>query len=243
MKAPVLQLVDVTRRFPGVLALDDVSFDVLPGEVHALVGENGAGKSTLINLVSGVLQPDSGHLQFAGTRVNVADPVAARRLGIATVHQEADFFPTLSVAENMALLQGLPVNRLGLIRWDDVHAQARRAVDAIDEPIDVGQPASQLSIAHRHMGRPAAGPSGHPGRADQRTDGGRGGVVVCTNRSHERKQCRHSNSMVQNRASRAVLPPTVCWPGDWRNEGSVSCSSFIVVGTSITGSGDSYDRD
>lgn len=156
MKAPVLQLVDVTRRFPGVLALDDVSFDVLPGEVHALVGENGAGKSTLINLVSGVLQPDSGHLQFAGTRVNVADPVAARRLGIATVHQEADFFPTLSVAENMALLQGLPVNRLGLIRWDDVHAQARRAVDAIGEPIDVGQPASQLSIAHRHMVQIAA---------------------------------------------------------------------------------------
>ena len=104
----LLELRNVSRSFPGVQALDDVCFDLRAGEVHALVGENGAGKSTLINVVSGVFEPDVGKVLLEGQLVRLADPVAARRLGIVTVHQEAELFGDLSVAENMALMQGVP---------------------------------------------------------------------------------------------------------------------------------------
>ena len=115
-----LQLVNVTRRFPGVIALDRVDFDLHAGEVHALVGENGAGKSTLISLVAGVLQPDEGQILLDGQPAGLTDPVTARRKGIATVPQEADLFGSLSVAENMALAQGLPTGALNLVRWRTV---------------------------------------------------------------------------------------------------------------------------
>src|SRR3954447_15747086 len=105
---PLLELEDVTKRFPGVLALDRVDFDLRAGEIHALVGENGAGKSTLIQLISGVLAPDAGWILVGGKPAGLTDPVEARRRGILAVHQEADFFGALSVAENMALARGLP---------------------------------------------------------------------------------------------------------------------------------------
>ena len=109
----LLKLDQVTKSFPGVHALSGVDFDVRPGEVHALGGENGAGKSTLINIVSGVLQPESGWCRLEGHVCKWRDPVAARKMGIVTVHQEADFPPTLSVAENIALQHGLPTKKLG----------------------------------------------------------------------------------------------------------------------------------
>ncbi len=153
---PVLQLIDVSRSFPGVLALRNVNFDVRTGEVHALVGENGAGKSTLINIVSGVLPPHSGELLLQGQPVRFSNPVAARTRGIITVHQEAELFPTLSVAENMALGQGLPATKLGCVAWAKVESAARKAVAHIGEAIDVRIPAARLSIAHRHMTQVAA---------------------------------------------------------------------------------------
>jgi len=153
---PVLELARVTRTFPGIVALRDVSFELVPGEVHALVGENGAGKSTLINLVSGVLKPDRGELLFEGQGRRITDPVAARGLGIVTVHQEADFFPTLSVAENLALLHGLPTNRFGTVSWHQINESARRSIEAVGEAIDVTGVASGLSVAHRHMAQIAA---------------------------------------------------------------------------------------
>lgn len=152
----LLELVDVTRSFPGVLALDGVSFDVRRGEVHALVGENGAGKSTLINVLSGVLQPDAGRIRLDGQDVELRDPVNARHRGIVTVHQEAELFASLSVAENMALAQGLPVRGGGLVRWSQVFADAQAAVDGVNESIDIHQPASHLSVAHRQMTQIAA---------------------------------------------------------------------------------------
>ena len=112
-----LELQKIRRTFPGVVALDDVDFELRSGEVHGLVGENGAGKSTLINLACGVLKPESGIIQLEGQPVRILNPVAARKLGIITVHQEAVFFPTLAVAENMALLYGLPTNSWGLVDW------------------------------------------------------------------------------------------------------------------------------
>ncbi|MEX0675543.1 MAG: ATP-binding cassette domain-containing protein [Pirellulales bacterium] len=154
--APLLRLVDVTRRFPGVVALDRVSFDLAAGEVHALVGENGAGKSTLINILAGVIPSDEGSMMLAGRRVVWANPVEARRHGIVTVHQEAELFPTLSVAENMALEQGLPAGPAGWVRWREIYGQAQRAVALVGETIDVRAPGEQLSVAQRHMTQIAA---------------------------------------------------------------------------------------
>ncbi len=146
----------ITRSFPGALALDDVSFDLFPGEVHALVGENGAGKSTLINVLSGVLPPDRGSVALFGSEVRLDSPVACRRLGIATMHQEAEHFSDLSVAENMALLHGLPANSWGLVDWRQIIRAAQESVAEIGEPIDVRQQAGRLSIAQLQMTQVAA---------------------------------------------------------------------------------------
>ena len=155
-KPPILRAVNIRRTFPGVVALDGVSLDLYPGEVHALVGENGAGKSTLIKIICGALAPDSGELFFQGREVSWPTPVAARAQGMVTVHQEPELFPTLSVAENMALAGGLPLRRAGLVDWNRVHRQARETVRQIGETIDVRQPASRLSVAHRQMIQVAA---------------------------------------------------------------------------------------
>ena len=148
---PILQVVSIRRTFPGVVALSGVSLDLLPGEVHALVGENGAGKSTLIKIICGALAPDSGELFYQGREVRWPTPVAARAQGMVTVHQEPELFPTLSVAENMALATGLPLRGFGLVDWNRVHRRARETVGQMGETIDVRQPASQLSVAHRQM--------------------------------------------------------------------------------------------
>jgi ABC-type sugar transport system ATPase subunit/ribose/xylose/arabinose/galactoside ABC-type transport system permease subunit len=153
---PLLELEGITKRFPGVLALDQVDFAVNPGEVHALVGENGAGKSTLIQIISGVLAPDAGRIDVEGRPVRLSSPVAARRLGIVAVHQEADLFGSLSIAENMALARGLPRGVLGNVLWRRVRDEARAAVDELDEPIDVRRPAARLGVAQRHLVQVAA---------------------------------------------------------------------------------------
>jgi ABC-type sugar transport system ATPase subunit/ribose/xylose/arabinose/galactoside ABC-type transport system permease subunit len=154
--AAILEVKGVSRRFAGVLALDRVSLAVEPGQVHALVGENGAGKSTLINLIAGVLAPDDGEILLDGKPAGLHHPVIARQKGIVTVHQEADLFPTLSVAENMALANGLPSNRLGQVRWSEVRQRAQRAVEPLGQPLDIRQPASHLSVAQRHLTQVAA---------------------------------------------------------------------------------------
>ncbi len=155
MSPPALELIEVSRSFPGVQAMDRVTFSLQPGEVHAIVGENGAGKSTLINVVSGVLKPDSGSIRLKNAEVQLRDPVDVRSRGIVTVHQEAELFPTLSVAENMALTTGLPLSH-GVVDWKAIEQTAREAVRHVGETIDVNAPAAQLSVAHRHMTHVAA---------------------------------------------------------------------------------------
>src|SRR6202162_6055125 len=93
----------ITKRFPGVLALDGVSFEVERGHCHALIGENGAGKSTLGKILAGVYTADGGEILLDGHPVHAATPLAARQLGIAMVHQELAFCPNLTVAENLCL--------------------------------------------------------------------------------------------------------------------------------------------
>src|SRR5690348_3039149 len=99
-QSPLLQIDAVTKIFPGVRALDDVTFSVRRGEVHGLVGENGAGKSTLMAVASGALVPESGRVVLDGVEI-VGDTEQARRLGLAIVRQEPALMPDLTVAENL----------------------------------------------------------------------------------------------------------------------------------------------
>ena len=98
-KQPLLRMSGICKRFGGVAALDGVNFDLLPGEVHALLGENGAGKSTLIKILAGIHQPDEGELFVDGRRVQVRDVSHAERLGIRSIHQELSLAPNLSVGD------------------------------------------------------------------------------------------------------------------------------------------------
>ena len=95
------ELLSVSKWFGATQALDGVSLDLLPGEVHALVGENGAGKSTVVKILAGLFPPDSGSVVLAGTPTEIRGPAHARTLGIAVVHQEPRLFPDLTVAENV----------------------------------------------------------------------------------------------------------------------------------------------
>jgi ABC-type sugar transport system ATPase subunit len=117
--SPLLSVKNLSRHFPGVLALDNVSFDVLPGEVHALVGENGAGKSTLINILAGIMQPSSGTLEMHGQRTVFHDPLQAQRAGIATIFQEFNLLPHLSVGENIFLTR--EPRRGPVINWKELN--------------------------------------------------------------------------------------------------------------------------
>ncbi len=98
-----LDLKGITKAFPGVLANDDVSFSVAPGEIHALLGENGAGKSTLVKMIYGIMQPDAGEIRFDGEPVHVASPKAARAMGVGMVFQHFSLFEPMTVLENIAL--------------------------------------------------------------------------------------------------------------------------------------------
>jgi rhamnose transport system ATP-binding protein len=138
---PALSLLNVSKSFPGVRALDDVSFDVWPGEVHALLGENGAGKSTLIKIVSGVYPPDSGEIRINGRKVNFAHPREAQTHGIATIYQEFSLYPELTVAEN--IFSGNMPRALGGLALDWRRAAKESA--ALLESLD----ASDLSVRSR----------------------------------------------------------------------------------------------
>jgi general nucleoside transport system ATP-binding protein len=102
-QTPRLQLKGITKRFPGVLANDNVSFSVKPGEIHALLGENGAGKSTLVKMIYGIMQPNAGEIRWNGTAMTIANPKAARKLGIGMVFQHFSLFEAMTVLENIAL--------------------------------------------------------------------------------------------------------------------------------------------
>jgi len=121
-RAPMLEMIGVTKRFPGVLANDNVDFDVLPGEVHTLLGENGAGKSTLMKVLYGIYPPDEGQVRLDGRPVSISKPSDAIALGIGMVHQHFMLVQTLTVAENVAL---------GIDSWHTVFTD----LDAVSERI------------------------------------------------------------------------------------------------------------
>jgi len=144
----------ITKRFPGVLALDDVSLTIERGECHAIVGENGAGKSTLGKILSGVYTADSGKIQINGKLVFPSDPLAARRLGIAMVHQELAFCPNLSVAENLCL-GNLP-GKAGFISRKEIRLQAQTMLAEIGADIPPDALIGNLSTGQEQMVQIAA---------------------------------------------------------------------------------------
>ena len=101
--AAILKIRGITKTYPGVRALQDVSFDVEEGTIHAIMGENGAGKSTLMQIIAGAQRPDSGVIEFGGRELHFANPAQAQAAGIAIVYQELNLSPNLSVAENIFL--------------------------------------------------------------------------------------------------------------------------------------------
>jgi rhamnose transport system ATP-binding protein len=145
---PVLALEGIGKSFPGVQALKAVSFDVVAGEVHALLGENGAGKSTLIKIMSGVHHADEGTIRLDGRPIRLDDPHQARRAGIATIYQELLLFPELTVAENL-FMGHAPRRRLGL-DWRAMRARARALLDSLDiHDLDPAQVVGTLSVGNR----------------------------------------------------------------------------------------------
>jgi ABC-type sugar transport system ATPase subunit len=149
----VLEARTVSKAFPGVKALDEVSLALLPGEVHALVGENGAGKSTLISILAGAAQPDAGQVAMHGREVHIATPAAAKKHGIATIFQELSIQPWLSVAANVVLGNepGRPGMR-SLLSARRVEAVAREALDRLGaHEIPVEAEAGRLSTGQKQL--------------------------------------------------------------------------------------------
>lgn len=144
-----VELRGVSKSFAGVRVLSDVSFDMRPGEVHALMGENGAGKSTLIKIMAGLHQPDEGMVLINGSPVRFSSPRDAHLAGIATVHQELLLFPELTVAENIFLGQ-TPKTPLGTIDWSRMRHRARLLLDSLDSgDLDIDQKVASLSVGNR----------------------------------------------------------------------------------------------
>ncbi len=146
----VLSVSKVTKTFPGVKALDAVSFDIRAGEVHALVGENGAGKSTLMKVLAGLHAPDGGEIIHQGEPIRVNSPLEARRRGILLIHQELSLSPELSVAENI-YLGAWPTNALGVLRKRKLRRDAQAALDALGSDIRPESRVGDLSIARQQM--------------------------------------------------------------------------------------------
>src|SRR5580704_10014660 len=146
----ILELRGITKDFPGVRAVDQVDFDLRRGEVHAIVGENGAGKSTLMNILGGVLQPDSGDFFLDGRAIRFTDAADAGRNGIAVVFQELSLVPSLSVAENI-YFNRQPTDRLGFVASRKLHKAARQLLRLFKLDVNPARAVAELSMAHRQI--------------------------------------------------------------------------------------------
>lgn len=141
----ILRMDNIYKSFPGVQALEDVSFCLKKGEIHALVGENGAGKSTLIKVMTGVERLDQGEMYYEGERIRIRSPQHAHGIGISTVYQEINLCTNLSVAEN--LLLGREPRRFGMIDWMAMNKRADEIMQDLDVDIDVTAPLATFSTA------------------------------------------------------------------------------------------------
>src|SRR5436190_12657806 len=147
--APVLEMRHIRKTFPGVVALDDVDFDLRRGEVHILLGENGAGKSTLMKILSGAYQKSAGQIIFDGQDVEIKNPKHAQTLGISTIYQEFNLIPHLSAGENIFL--GREPRRFGLIDQGAIFQESTRALNGLGVTLDPRQLIKKLKVAEQQM--------------------------------------------------------------------------------------------
>ncbi len=147
---PLWELHGISKAFPGVQALDDVSFAVYSGEVHALLGENGSGKSTLAKCLAGVHQPESGQMRFQGSEVTFRNPMEARQTGVATIYQEFSLVPSLTVAENI-FLGRYPRNVVGTIDWSAARKATVKVLESLSLKIDPDAVVQGLSVAEQQL--------------------------------------------------------------------------------------------
>ncbi|ETX13911.1 sugar ABC transporter ATP-binding protein [Roseivivax halodurans JCM 10272] len=150
MSQAILKVEGITKTFPGVKALDNVSFDIRPGEVHALVGENGAGKSTLMKTLAGLHRCDGGEIFYQGAPLSLSGPLDARRKGILLIHQELSLSPELSVAENI-YLGAWQTNRFGMLKKRELRRNATTALEALGCGFGPDVRLGTLSVAMQQM--------------------------------------------------------------------------------------------
>jgi ribose transport system ATP-binding protein len=141
----------IRKQYPGVLALQDVSFELRAGEVHCLLGENGAGKSTLMKILSGAIRKDGGKISIDGTEIDISSPSDARKHGIGMIYQDFKLVPELSVAENIFLGNEPKKSGSPFIDYPVMHASAKRVLETLGESIPTSVPVRTLSIAQRQM--------------------------------------------------------------------------------------------
>ena len=149
---PIVSLKNISKQFPGVLALDDVSVDIFPGEVHAFLGENGAGKSTVMNILAGEIQPTEGEIYYKGQRREIHNPLVSQQMGISVVYQELALCGNLTIAENISLSTVSKKSGLALINRGRFRTAARDALARLGlENININQVVGQLSVAQQQM--------------------------------------------------------------------------------------------
>src|SRR6202167_302611 len=146
----LLEVENVRKAFPGVLALDNVSFHLKRGHVHALMGENGAGKSTLMKIIAGIYQPDAGSLRLKGVDIRLTSPLDALQYGIAMIHQELNLMAFMTVAENIWIRRE-PLNSLGFVRHAEMRRRTRELFDRLDITLNPDAEVRDLSVANRQM--------------------------------------------------------------------------------------------
>ena len=149
-ESPSIELTGITKTFPGVRALSEVSLKLYPGKVTALVGENGAGKSTVVKVLTGIYQPDAGEILLANKPVKFLTPQTAETNGVTAIHQETVLFDELSVAENI-FLGHEPVGRLGLIDRGVMFARSEEILNEIGANIDPKAILKDLGTANKHL--------------------------------------------------------------------------------------------
>ncbi|MGI6694994.1 MAG: sugar ABC transporter ATP-binding protein [Christensenellales bacterium] len=148
MMEPILKIRNISKTYSGVRVLNEVDFDLLPGEVHALVGENGAGKSTMIKIVAGVETPDEGgEIYFAGQLIPNMTPHRSLKLGISVIYQDVSLFDNLSVAENIC--KGVVNDRF--TNWKKIRQTAQEALDTMQVSLDLSQKLSSLSVGKKQL--------------------------------------------------------------------------------------------
>jgi ABC-type sugar transport system ATPase subunit len=147
---PILEMKGITKRFPGVLALNQVNLTIYPGQVLALVGENGAGKSTLMKILSGVHQMDEGEILMEGKPVQITDPLSSQLMGISIIYQELNVLDNLNIAENIFLGREQRRSRV-FVDKQQMHAKARELLDEVGLNLDTNTLVRNLSTAQKQM--------------------------------------------------------------------------------------------